>query len=363
MDYSMPQLFKALVQQGASDLHITAGSPPRLRIDGQMVPLNLPPLTPQKTLDLCYSVLTEAQKKQFEQKKELDLSFSIPSIARFRANIYFQQGRISGAFRVIAHKVFSLEELGSPPILKKLCTLPRGLVLVTGPTGSGKSTTLAAMINHINESRYDHIVTIEDPIEYVHPHKNCIVNQRELGEDTHSFANSLKSVLRQDPDVILIGEMRDPETISAALTIAETGHLVFGTLHTNGAISSINRIVDSFPPHQQNQVRTQLAMTLEAVLSQTLLPKMEGGRVMAMEIMIMNSAIRALVQEGKVQQIYSAMQTGQSGSNMQTMNQALHNLVTRRLISKDVAMHKSPNPDELLDMLIDNKMKAPARPR
>lgn len=361
MDYSMPQLFKALVQQGASDLHITAGSPPRLRIDGQMVPLNLPPLTPQKTLDLCYSVLTEAQKKHFEQRKELDLSFSIPSIARFRANIYFQQGRISGAFRVIAHKVYTLDELGTPPILKKLCALPRGLVLVTGPTGSGKSTTLAAMIDHINESRYDHIVTIEDPIEYVHPHKNCIVNQRELGEDTLSFANSLKSVLRQDPDVILIGEMRDPETISAALTIAETGHLVFGTLHTNGAISSINRIVDSFPPHQQNQVRTQLAMTLEAVLSQTLLPKIEGGRVLAMEIMIMNSAIRALVQEGKVQQIYSAMQMGQAGSNMQTMNQALNNLVSRRLISKDLALHKSSNPEELLEMLIDNKPKAPVR--
>ncbi|RZA25683.1 MAG: type IV pilus twitching motility protein PilT [Proteobacteria bacterium] len=357
MDYSMPQLLKALVQQGGSDLHITAGSPPRIRVDGQVIPLNLPAMVPQKTLDLCYSVLTEAQKKHFEQKKELDLSFSIPQIARFRANIFFQQGHVSGVFRVVSHRVLSLDELGAPPILKKLSALPRGLVLVTGPTGSGKSTTLAAMINHINESRYDHIVTIEDPIEYVHQHKNCIVNQRELGDDTTGFAAALKSVLRQDPDVILIGEMRDPETISAALTIAETGHLVFGTLHTNGAVSSMNRIVDSFPPHQQAQIRTQLAMSLEAVLSQTLLPRIEGGRVMAMEILIMNPAVRALIQEGKVQQIYSAMQTGQQGTGMQTMNQALYSLVNRRVIARELAISKSPNPDELQEMFIDSKAR------
>jgi len=359
----MPQLLKALVQQGGSDLHISSGSPPRIRVDGQVVPLNLPPMTPQKTLDLCYSVLTEAQKKQFEQKKELDLSFSIPSISRFRANIYFQQGNVSGAFRVISHRILTLDELGSPPILKKLCALPRGLVLVTGPTGSGKSTTLAGMINHVNETRYDHIVTIEDPIEYVHAHKNCIINQRELGEDTTNFPAALKSVLRQDPDVILIGEMRDPETISAALTIAETGHLVFGTLHTNGAISSINRIVDSFPPHQQSQIRTQLAMSLEAVLSQTLLPRVEGGRVMAMEILMMNTAVKALIQEGKVQQIYSTMQTGQGGSGMQTMNQALYTLVHRRVISKELSLQKSPNPEELNDMFIDKQAKGPSKAR
>ncbi|MBC7533081.1 MAG: type IV pilus twitching motility protein PilT [Oligoflexus sp.] len=359
----MPQLLKALVQQGGSDLHITAGSPPRIRVDGQIVPLNLPAMAPQKTLDLCYSVLTEAQKKQFEQKKELDLSFSIPSISRFRANIYFQQGNVSGAFRVVSHRVLTLDELGSPPILKKLSALPRGLVLVTGPTGSGKSTTLAAMVNHVNETRYDHIVTIEDPIEYVHAHKNCIINQRELGEDTSNFPAALKSVLRQDPDVILIGEMRDPETISAALTIAETGHLVFGTLHTNGAVSSINRIVDSFPPHQQSQIRTQLSMSLEAVLSQTLLPRTEGGRVMAMEILIINSPVKALIQEGKVQQIYSTMQTGQSGSGMQTMNQALYALVNRRIITKELATAKSPHPDELLDMFIDNKAKGTGKTR
>ncbi len=364
MDYSIQQLLKALVQQKGSDLHITAGTPPRIRIDGQIVPLNLPPMTPEKTEQLCYSVLTEAQRKIFETKKELDFSFSLPGVSRFRANIYYQQGHIAGAFRVIAHRVLTLDELQSPPILKKLSMLPRGLVLVTGPTGSGKSTTLAAMLNHVNETRYDHIVTIEDPIEYVHVHKNCIINQRELGEDTFSFANALKSVLRQDPDVILIGEMRDPETISAALTIAETGHLVFGTLHTNGAISSINRIVDSFPPHQQAQIRTQLAMSLEAVLSQTLLPRVEGGRAMAMEILIMNSATRALVQEGKVQQIYSAMQTGQSGTGMQTMNQALYTLATRRIISKEIALAKSPNVDELQEMLNDFKARgAPGRPR
>jgi twitching motility protein PilT len=361
MDYSMTQLFRALVQQGGSDLHISVGSPPRLRVDGQIIPLNLPPLTAQNTMDLCYSVLTEAQKKQFELKKELDLSFSIPNVARFRSNIYFQQGNVSGAFRVIAHKISTLDELGSPAILKKLCSLPRGLVLVTGPTGSGKSTTLAGMIDYINQSRYDHIVTIEDPIEFVHNHKNCIINQRELGDDTQSFSQALKSVLRQDPDVILIGEMRDPETISAALTIAETGHLVFGTLHTNGAISSINRMIDSFPPHQQNQIRTQLSMSLEAVLSQMLLPRTEGGRVMAMEIMIINSAIKALIQEGKVQQIYSSMQTGQSGSGMQTMNQSLYSLVQRRLITRDIALHKSAHPEELLDMLSDTSRNKPIK--
>lgn len=363
MDYSMPQLFRALVQQKASDLHITVGSPPRLRIDGQVVPLNLPPMTPQETMELCYSVLTEAQKKQFELKKELDLSFSIPNVARFRANIYFQQGCISGSFRVIAHQVFTLEKLGTPPILKKLCELPRGLVLVTGPTGSGKSTTLAAMLDHINETRYEHIVTIEDPIEYVHQHKNCIVNQRELGDDTQSFSAALKSVLRQDPDVILIGEMRDPETISAALTIAETGHLVFGTLHTNGAISSINRMIDSFPPHQQPQVRTQLTMSLEAVLSQILLPRTGGGRVMAMEIMMMNPAIRSLVGEGKIQQIYSSMQTGQAGSGMQTMNQSLFNLYQKNLISKETALLKSSHSEEMNEMLNNHATNRPARAR
>ncbi len=363
MDYSMPQLFRALVQQKASDLHITVGSPPRLRIDGQIVPLNLPPLNSQQSMELCYSVLTEAQKKHFEIRKEVDLSFSIPNIARFRANIYYQQGAISGSFRVIAHQIVGLDNLGTPPIVKKLCELSRGLVLVTGPTGSGKSSTLAAMLDHINENRHDHIVTIEDPIEYVHSHKNCIINQRELGEDTQSFSAALKSVLRQDPDVILIGEMRDPETIAAALTIAETGHLVFGTLHTNGAISSINRMIDSFPPHQQSQVRTQLTMSLEAVLSQILIPRTNGGRVMAMEIMMMTPAIRALVSEGKIQQIYSSMQTGQAGSGMQTLNQSLLHLYQRNIIAKEVAFQKSSNPDELTEMMQSPALNRSARAR
>jgi twitching motility protein PilT len=351
MNYTLAQLFKTLLDQGASDLHLAVGSPPRLRIDGQIAPLNLPPLTPQEAMHLCYSVLTEAQKKTFEQTKEIDLSFSVRNLARFRANIYYESNHIAGAFRLVPFKIHSLKELGVPKVLENLCQLPRGLVLVTGPTGSGKSTTLAAMIDYINENRYEHIVTIEDPIEYVHPHKNCIVHQRELGEDTQSFSRALKSVLRQDPDVVLIGELRDLETISAALTTAETGHLVFATLHTNSAIASINRLIDAFPPHQQGQIRTQLAMTLEAVISQLLLPANGGGRALAMEILRSTQATRALITEGKIHQIYSTMQSGQSGSQMQTMNQSLHSLVNKRLISRDLAISKSQFPDELMDML------------
>ncbi|MFW7378099.1 MAG: type IV pilus twitching motility protein PilT [Oligoflexus sp.] len=360
MNFTLPQLFKSLIDQGASDLHLAVGSPPRLRIDGQIVPLNLPPLTPQDSMQLCYSVLTEAQKKIFEQNKEIDLSFSVKNLARFRANIYFESNHVAGAFRLVPFKIYSLEELGVPKVVEKLCHLSRGLVLVTGPTGSGKSTTLASMINHINESRFDHIVTIEDPIEFVHSHKNCIVHQRELGEDTKSFPKALKSVLRQDPDVVMIGELRDLETISAALTIAETGHLVFGTLHTNTSISSINRLVDAFPPHQQGQIRTQLSMTLEAVISQILLPANGGGRALAMEVLIATNATRALINEGKIQQIYSSMQSGQSGSQMQTMNQALLSLVNKRLISKELGLSKSPYPEEFMDMLTNRA--APRRP-
>ncbi|SME89176.1 type IV pilus twitching motility protein PilT [Pseudobacteriovorax antillogorgiicola] len=351
MEYTLPQLFKTLLDQGASDLHISAGSPPRLRIDGQIVPLNLPPLTPNESAELCYSVLAESQKKDFEREREIDLSFSVRNLARFRANIYYESSAVAGAFRVIPFKVFTLQELGVPRVLENLCSLKRGLVLVTGPTGSGKSTTLAAMINHINETRYDHIVTIEDPIEFVHNHKNSIVNQREIGGDTNSFARAMKSVLRQDPDVIMVGELRDLETISSALTLAETGHLVFGTLHTNTAVSSINRMVDAFPPHQQSQIRTQLSMTLESVISQTLLPTPQGGRVLAMEIMLATQAIRALVNEGKIHQIYSSIQSGQADSGMQTMNQALFSLFNRRLITKDVAISNSPNPDEFMDAI------------
>jgi twitching motility protein PilT len=360
MNYTLPQLLKALIDQGASDLHIAPDSPPRLRIDGHLLPLDLPALTPAESKQLCYSVLTEDQKRDFEANRELDLAFSVKNLARFRSNIYHERGSVSGAFRVIPFRIFALDELSLPPICKDLCKLPRGLVLVTGPTGSGKSTTLAAMINHINETRHDHILTIEDPIEFMHPHKSCLVNQRELGTDTNSFARALKSALRQDPDVVLVGEMRDLETISLALTTAETGHLVFGTLHTNGCISTLNRIVDVFPPHQQLQVRAQLSLTLMGVLSQTLLPAQQGGRVMAMEVMIPNKAIRNLIREDKLHQIYSSMQAGQENSGMQTMNQALFAMVARRFITAQQALEKSPEPEELQEMLDKGTAKAPA---
>jgi twitching motility protein PilT len=360
MNYTLPQLLKALIEQGGSDLHISVDSAPRLRIDGQLLPLDLPALSPQDSKQLAYSVLTEEQKREFEQQKEIDLAFSVKNLARFRANVYHQKGHVSAVFRVIPFKVYSLQELALPPIVQHLCTLPRGLVLVTGPTGSGKSTTLAAMVNHINETRRDHIVTIEDPIEFVHTHKNCMVNQRELGQDTNTFSRALKSVLREDPDVVLVGEMRDPETIALALTTAETGHLVFATLHTNSCVSSLNRIIDSFPPHQQLQVRTQLSLSLMAVMSQMLLPAQGGGRVMAMEIMIPNKAIRNLMREDKFHQIYATMQTGQDSSGMQTMNQALMSLLDRRFITNELAMEKSPEPEELEDLIDKRALRGPA---
>jgi twitching motility protein PilT len=362
VNYTLPQLLKALIDQGGSDLHISVDSPPRLRIDGNLLPLDLPPLSAQDAKQLCYSVLTEDQKREIENNKEMDLAFSVKNLARFRANIYHQKGTVSAAFRVIPFKIYSLDELALPPILKTLCALPRGLVLVTGPTGSGKSTTLAAMINHINETRRDHIVTIEDPIEFMHTHKNCMINQREIGADTNSFARALKSVLREDPDVVLVGEMRDLETISLALTTAETGHLVFATLHTNSCISTLNRIIDVFPPHQQLQVRAQLSMSLMGVLSQILLPAANGGRVLAIETMIPNKAIRNLIREDKLHQIYSAMQAGQETSGMQTMNQALLGLVERRFISPEQALEKSTEPEELQDLL-DKRLRGPGSPR
>lgn len=350
MDYTIAQLFKTLIEQRGSDLHLAVNSPPRIRIDGQLVPLDLPPLTPDQTQDLCFRVMSENQKKLFEENKEHDFSFGVRNLARFRANIYYDQGNIAAAFRLIPSKIFSIDELGLPPILKQIAQLPRGLVLVTGPTGSGKSTSLAAMIDHVNVTSYGHILTIEDPIEFIHPHKNCLVHQRELGQDTNSFGKALKSVLRQDPDVVLLGEMRDLETIQTALTVAETGHLVLATLHTNSCVATINRIIDVFPAHQQSQVRAQLAMTLQAVVSQILMPALGGGRAMAMEIMIVNTPIKSLIAEGKINQIYSAMQTGQAESNMQTMNQALLSLVKSRLISKESALRKSENPQELREM-------------
>ncbi len=361
MNYTLPQLLKTLVDQGASDLHVSAHSPPRLRIDGALIPLQLPPLSPEESQQLCYSVLTESQRRDFETTKELDLAFSVGKLARFRANIFLQKGAVGGAFRVIPSLIKTIEELGMPGVIAELCATPKGLVLVTGPTGSGKSTTLASMINHINLTRFDHIITIEDPIEFIHDHKNCIVNQRELGDDTVSFGKALRSALRQDPDVIMVGELRDLDTISAALTAAETGHLVFGTLHTNSAVSTLNRIIDVFPPHQQLQIRTQLSMTLVAVISQQLIPAIRGGRVLGLELMRNTKAIAALINEGKFNQIYSAMQTGQEDTSMTTMNQSLLRHYQRRVIDRKEALQKSMDPDELAE-LIDSHRSHPHGP-
>ncbi len=296
MAVTMHQLLKTLVDQGGTDLHVTTNSPPQIRIDGRMVPLQLPPLTAAETKQLIYSVLTDNQKHRLEETLELDFSFGVKGLARFRANVFFQRGAIAGAFRTIPWQIRGFRELGLPDVVASLCEKPRGLVLVTGPTGSGKSTTLAAMLDKVNTERREHIVTIEDPIEYLHSHKSCLVNQRELHADTHSFPNALRSVLRQDPDVVLIGEMRDLETIESALRIAETGHLTFATLHTNSAAQTINRIIDVFPAHQQPQIRAQLSFVLEGILCQSLLPRANGhGRVLAVEILIPNSAIRNFI--------------------------------------------------------------------
>jgi twitching motility protein PilT len=349
---NLHQLLKAMIEKGASDMHITTGSPPLLRIDGSIIPLKLPPLSPVDSKALCYSILTEEQKVSFEKTNELDLSFGVKNLSRFRANIFMQRGAVSGAFRAIPFKILSFEELGLPPIARELAFKPRGLVLVTGPTGSGKSTTLASMIDKINTDTRQHILTIEDPIEYLHPHKSCVVNQREVGADTSNFKTALKYVLRQDPDVVLVGEMRDLETIEAALTIAETGHLVFATLHTNSCAQTINRVIDVFPPYQQQQVRAQLSFTLSGVMTQLLLPRHNApGRVLALEIMVPNPAIRNLIREGKVQQIYGQMQMGQDKFGMQTMNQSLYSLYARRLISLEEAIGRSSEPDELKGMI------------
>ncbi|HEY6723033.1 MAG TPA: type IV pilus twitching motility protein PilT [Polyangiaceae bacterium] len=349
---NLHQLLRAMIEKGASDMHITTGSPPLLRIDGNVVPLKLAALSPVETKQLCYSVLTEDQKIAFEKTKELDLSFGVKSLSRFRANIFMQRGAVSGAFRTIPFKILSFDELGLPPSIAELANKPRGLVLVTGPTGSGKSTTLASIIDKINNERRQHIMTIEDPIEYLHPHKRSIVNQREVGSDTAAFKVALKYVLRQDPDVVLVGEMRDLETIEAALTIAETGHLVFATLHTNSAIQSINRIIDVFPPHQQSQVRAQLSFVLEGIVSQLLLPRAGApGRVLALEVLIPNAAIRNLIREDKLHQIYTQMQVGQVKHGMQTLNQSLYSLYARRLISLEEALGRSNDADELQAMI------------
>ena len=349
---NMHQLLKAMIEKGASDLHLTTGTPPQLRIDGKLHALKMPPLSPQDTKQLCYSVLTDAQKHRFEENNELDLSFSVQRLSRFRGNIFVQRGNIAGAFRAIPFKILTFEQLNLPPVVEELSRRSRGLILVTGPTGSGKSTTLASIINKINEERHEHVITVEDPIEYLHPHKGCIVNQREIGSDTEGFKQALKYILRQDPDVVLIGELRDLETIEAALTVAETGHLCFATLHTNSAVQTINRIVDVFPPYQQAQIRQQLSFVLEGVLCQSLLPRANGaGRALALEVMVPNAAIRHLIRDDKIHQMYSAMQVGQQKFGMQTMNQSIASLVQRRLISIDEAAGRSPDETELKELI------------
>lgn len=352
MEHSIYDLLKEMVEKDASDLHVTTGSPPQIRVRGNLYPLDVPVMDPQSTRQLLYSILTEAQKHKFEEEQELDLSFGIKGLARFRANIFIQRGAVAGVFRLIPYDILALESLGLPSVVTRLTNLPRGLVLVTGPTGSGKSTTLASFLDKINTDRHDHIVTIEDPIEFVHKHKGCIVNQREVGSDTKNFTNALKYILRQDPDVVFIGEMRDLETMQAALTIAETGHLVYATLHTNSAVQTVNRIVDAFPSHQQSQIRAQVSFVLEAVISQQLIPRADGkGRVLAAELMITTPAIRNLIREDKIHQIYSQMQVGQGRHGMQTMNQALLALYMRKLISLDDAVGSSMDPDDLRQML------------
>src|SRR6478672_1530765 len=349
---TLPELLKTLVDNSGSDLHLTTNTPPQVRIHGKLQPLDLPLLTAADTKALAYSVLTDLQKKRFEETMELDFSFGIRDVARFRCNVFNQRGAVAAVYRVIPEQIKGFDELGLPPVLAQLAERPRGLVLVTGPTGSGKSTTLAAMIDKINTERHEHILTIEDPIEFVHQHKGCLVNQREVHQDTQGFANALRAALREDPDIVLIGELRDLETIESALRIAETGHLTFATLHTNSAAQTINRIIDVFPAHQQGQIRTQLSLVIEGIVCQALLPKADGkGRVASLEILVPTPAIRNLIREDKVHQIYSMMQTGQAKYGMQTLNQSLATLYFKKQIALQTALARSSNPDELQEMI------------
>jgi len=347
---SVRELLEEMVKRGASDLHITVGSPPVIRIDGKLQRLPYDALTSTTAKSMAYSIMTERQKQKFEEEWECDLSFGLEGLARFRVNIFLQRGNVAIAIRIIPVRILSFEELRLPPVLSTFSDYPHGLVLVTGPTGSGKSTSLAAIIDKVNRERYDHILTVEDPIEFVHEHKNCIVNQREVSADTLSFSRALKYALREDPDVVLIGEMRDLDTVESALIIAETGHLAFATLHTNSCAETINRIIDIFPTAQQQQVRVQLSFVLRAVVTQALLPKIGGGRVPSLEVMIITPAIRAMIREDKIHQIYSALQAG-GKYGMLTMNQSLSELYLKRLITIEEAMTRSPDPQELNDII------------
>ena len=350
-ELTLRQLLEDMVQRKASDLHLTAGVPPELRIDGAITPTEYEVLTPEKCIQLAYSVLSDEQRKRFETTKELDFSFGVKGLSRYRANVYLQRGVVSMAIRQIPYEIIPMEKLGLPPVVREFTNRQKGLVLLTGPTGSGKSTTLAAMLDKINATRQAHIITIEDPVEYIHMHKKCIVNQREVGADTASFPTALKYVLRQDPDIILIGEMRDLETIEAALTIAETGHLVFATLHTNSTYEAVNRIVDVFPADQQKQILTQLAFVLEGVVTQQLIPRSRGtGRIMCCEVLVCTPAIKAVIREQKVHQIYSLMQVGQK-FGMQTMNMALLQAVLDKQLTPEQAMDRKTDRVELEGML------------
>ena len=341
-----------MVVHNASDLHIKVNSSPQLRVDGKLVALQMENLTPEKTQQICYSILNEAQKQKFEEEHELDFSFSVKGLSRFRANLCWQRGSIAGAFRMIPFAIRCARELGLPPVVLELAMKPQGLILVTGPTGSGKSTTLASLVNEINEHRKGHIVTIEDPIEYIHQHKHSIITQREVGIDTKSFKDALRYILRQDPDVILIGEIRDSETLEAALTAAETGHLVLSTLHTNSAVQTITRIIDMFPPGQRSYARLQLSFVLEGIISQRLLARSdEPGRILGVEVLLPNAAIRNLIRDDKIHQIYSLMQSGQERSRMQTLNQSLLSLIQKGLISKEMGLSVSSESKELQRML------------
>ncbi len=369
-DLTLTELLKKMTEMRGSDLHITLNAPPQIRVDGEMHPLTeFEPMNAADTKSLAYSVLTDAQKHRFEEDLELDFSFGVKGLSRFRANLFNQKGAVAAVFRAIPYEIRSFDQLGLPLIVSQMCDKPRGLILVTGPTGSGKSTTLAAMLDKINRERHEHILTIEDPIEFLHPHRNCLVNQREVKADTHGFSHALRSALRQDPDIVLIGEMRDLETIEAALRIAETGHLTFGTLHTNAAAATINRIIDVFPAYQQSQIRAQLSLVLEGIMCQTLLPKATGsGRAMAMEILVPNPAIRNLIREDKVHQIYSMMQTGQEKYGMQTLNQSLATLYFQKQITLEMALQRSSNADELQELInrgagLITRDNAPNRPQ